>query len=88
MPARNEAARARARLELETPISADADLLKLQEQVTGLVREATHRGSSGDDKLVSMVMDAVASFYLRHAILKKRRRARDVNGPPFEIRKP
>jgi hypothetical protein len=36
MPSRNESARARARLQLETPISNDANLLNLQKQVEAL----------------------------------------------------
>ena len=46
MPSRNESARAQARLQLETPISDDASLPKLQEQVADYVREAKHRDPS------------------------------------------
>src|SRR6266446_10661658 len=43
MPLRNESARAQVRLQLETPISDDASLHKLQEQVADYVREAKRR---------------------------------------------
>jgi hypothetical protein len=76
MPARNESTRAVARLQLETPISDDASLLKLQEQAADYVREAKRRAPSEPDELVSSVLDAVARDYFRHAIEKQRRRAR------------
>src|SRR5260370_7047802 len=70
MPSRNESARARARLQLETPISNDANLLNLQKQVEDFVREARHRDPSEPNELVSTVVDTVARDYFRHAILK------------------
>ena len=76
MPSRNESTRAIARLQLETPISDDASLLKLQEQASEYVREAKRRAASEPDELVSSVVDAVARDYFRHAIEKQRRRAR------------
>jgi hypothetical protein len=76
MPARNESTRAVARLQLETPISDDASLLKLQEQAADYVREAKRRAPSEPDELVSSVLDAVARDYFRHAIEKQRRRTR------------
>jgi hypothetical protein len=76
MPSRNESTRAIARLQLETPISDDASLLKLQEQAAAYVREARRRASSEPDELVSSVVDAVARAYFRHAIEKQRKRAR------------
>jgi hypothetical protein len=76
MPARNEPTRAIARLQLETPISDDASLLKLQEQAADYVREAKRRAPSESDELVSSVLDAVARDYFRHAIEKRRKRAR------------
>lgn len=72
MPSRNEATRARTRLEQDAPISNDGNLLKLREQVADIVREAKLHDQS-DDELVSTVVDAVARFYFRHAILKRRR---------------
>ena len=71
MPSRNESARAHSRLELETPISDDANLPNLQKQVEDFVREAKRRDSS-----VSTAVDTVARYYFRHAILKQRRRGR------------
>jgi hypothetical protein len=41
MPSRNESARTLARLELEAPISDDANLLNLQQHVEDFVREAS-----------------------------------------------
>jgi hypothetical protein len=75
MPSRNESARALARLQLETPISNDANLLNLQKQVEDFVREARRRDPSEPNELVSTVVDAVARDYFRHAILKQRRLA-------------
>lgn len=76
MPSRNESTRAHARLQLETPISDDSNLLNLQEQVEDFVREAKRRDPSEPNELVSRVLDIVARDYFRHAILKQRRRAR------------
>ena len=64
---------ARARLQLETPISDDANLLKLQEQVADYVREAKRRDPTEPNELISTVIDAVARDYFRHAIRKHRR---------------
>jgi hypothetical protein len=75
MPSRNESARALARLQLETPISNDANLLNLQKQVEDFVREARRRDASEPNELVSTVVDTVARDYFRHAILKQRRLA-------------
>ena len=73
MPSRNESARALARLQLETPISNDANLLNLQKQVEDFVREARRRDPSEPNELVSTVVDTIARDYFRHAILKQRR---------------
>jgi hypothetical protein len=73
MPSRNETARAHARHQLETPISDDANLLKLQEQVADYVREAKRRDPTEPNELISTVIDAVARDYFRHAIRKHRR---------------
>ena len=74
MPSR-ESTRARARLQLETPISDDSNLLNLQEEVEDLIRQAKRRDPSEPNELVSKVLDIVARDYFRHAILKQRRRA-------------
>jgi hypothetical protein len=74
MSSRNESAPALARLQLETPISDDADLLKLQAQVEDFVREAKRRDPSEPNELVSTVVDTIARDYFRYAILKQRRR--------------
>jgi hypothetical protein len=77
MPSRNESTRARARLQLETPISDDTDLLKLQEQAAEYVCEAKRRAPSGPNELVSTVVDAVASYYFGHVLRKQQGSARD-----------
>jgi hypothetical protein len=74
MPSRNESARALARLQLETPISNDANLRNLQKQVEDFVREAKHRDPSEPTELLSTVVDTVARDF-RRAILKQRRLA-------------
>jgi hypothetical protein len=76
MPSRNESTRAIERLQKETPISDDASLLELQEQAADYVREARRRAPSEPDELVSLVLDAVARDYFRHAVKKQRARAR------------
>ena len=75
MPSRNETARARERLQLETPISDDVDLLKLQEQAVEYISEAKRRDAAGPNELVSSVIDAVARNYVGHVIRKQRQRA-------------
>ena len=75
MPSQNESERARARLQLEMPISDEANLLNLQKQVEDFVREAKRRDPSEPNELVSTVVDTVAREYFRHAILKQRRLA-------------
>jgi len=75
MPSRNESARALARLQLEMPISDNANLLNLQKQVEDFVREAKRRDPSEPNEFVSTVVDTVARDYFRHAILKQRRLA-------------
>ena len=77
MLSRNEFARARARLQLETPISDDVDLLKLQEQAVEYISEAKRRDPAGPNELVSAVIDAVARDYVGYVIRKQRRRAGD-----------
>ena len=66
----------RARLEAETPISNDMDLIKLQEQAEEYVRAAKHRDPSGPNELVSSVVDAIARNYAAHIIQKQQRRAK------------
>jgi hypothetical protein len=69
MPSRNESMRARERLESATPISDDANLLKLDEEVAEYVREAKRR--KGTDELVSRVLDEVARSYFRYTLRKQ-----------------
>jgi hypothetical protein len=76
MPSRNESTRAIARLQLETPISDDTSLVKLEQQAAAYVREAKRRAPSEPAELVSSVVDAVARDYFRHAVEKYRKRMR------------
>jgi hypothetical protein len=80
MPSRNESVRAHARLELETSISDDASLLKLQEQAAEYVREARRSDPSEPNELISIVVDAVARNYFEHTIRKNRYRPHDSQG--------
>jgi hypothetical protein len=88
MPSRNDSEHARARLQLETPISDDANLLNLQKQVEDFVREAKRRDTSEPNELVSTVVDTVARDYFRHAILKQRRPVRVSKGRRVTTGKP
>jgi hypothetical protein len=83
MSSRNESERARARLQLETPVS-DENLLKLQEQVANYVHEAKRRDPSEPDELVSRAIKAVARDYFR--IQKQRRRVREFQLRHFATR--
>ena len=73
MPSRNESTRARARLQLETPISDDANLLKLDEEAAEYVREVRRRNALGTDELVSTVVNEVARNYFRYILRKQAR---------------
>jgi hypothetical protein len=73
MPSRNETMRALERLRLATPISDDASLVKLEEEVAEYLREAKRRDVSGSDELVSTVIDRIARKYFWHIILKQAR---------------
>lgn len=73
MPSRNESMRARERLEAATPISDDANLLKLDEEAAEYVREVKRRNALGTDELVSTVVDEVARNYFRHFLRKQAR---------------
>jgi hypothetical protein len=75
MPSRSETARARERLQLETPVSDDVDLLKLQDRAAEYISEAKRRDPAGPIELVSSVIDAVARDYVGHVIRKQRQRA-------------
>jgi hypothetical protein len=82
MPSRNEGARARARIQLEAPVTDDASLLKLQDQAADYVREAKRRNASEPNELLSTVIDAVARNYFRHALRKHRREANRLSPKP------
>ena len=73
MPSRNETTRALERLRLATPISDDASLARLEEEVAEYLREAERRDKSGPDELVSTAIDSIARKYFRHIILKQAR---------------
>jgi hypothetical protein len=73
MPLRNESVLACARLQSETPISDDVDLIKLQEQAAEYVCEAKRRDPTAPNELVSTMIDAVARHYFEHVTRKKQR---------------
>ena len=73
MPSRNESTRAHVRLQSETPVSDDANLLKLDEEVAEYVREAKRRSTVGPDELISTVIDGVARSYFRYILRKQAR---------------
>jgi hypothetical protein len=79
MSPRSEASHAHAaRLQLEkTPVSDDANLLKLKEQAASYLYEAKRRDASEPDELISTVVDAVARDYFQYALRKQRLRALD-----------
>ena len=76
MPSPNAKTRALARLQLETPVSDDASLHRLEEQAADYVREARRLHPSEPEELVCSVLDAVARDYFRHTIRKRRRGVR------------
>jgi hypothetical protein len=86
MPSRNESERARARLQLEAPISDDANLLNLQRQVEDFVREAKCRDGSEPNELVSRGIRALARDCFR--IRKQRQHARDIQMRRVATRNP
>jgi hypothetical protein len=59
-------ARARARLQHETPIADDASLLAWQDEAAAIVRDAKHGRRLGSDELSLAVLDEVARSYFRH----------------------
>jgi hypothetical protein len=65
--------RARERLESATPISDDANLLKLDEEAAEYVREVRRRNALGTDELVSTVVNEVARNYFRYILRKQAR---------------
>ena len=73
MSSRNERVRAQAqaRLELQTPVADDANLVLLQEEVAAIVREANLRDPSETDKPASAVIDEIARAYFRHAVRRR-----------------
>jgi hypothetical protein len=77
MPPPNAKTRALARLQLETPISDDASLHRLEAQAADTIREAKRLHPSEPEQLICSVLDAVARDYFRHAV-RKRSRARRI----------
>ena len=73
MPSEREFARARKWLQLATPICDDASLEKLEEDVAEYLREAKRRDASGNDELISTVVEMVARKYFRHMLAKQAR---------------
>lgn len=73
MSSRRESARARERLQLETPICDDASLVKLEEDAAEYLREAKRCDASGPEELISAVVEKVARKYFRHVLQKQAR---------------
>jgi hypothetical protein len=73
MPSRNESMRARERLESATPISDDANLLKLDEEAAEYLRKVRRRNALGTDELISTVVDEVARNYFQYILRKQAR---------------
>jgi hypothetical protein len=73
MPSRSESIRARERLQLAAPISDEASLLKLKNDVAELLREARRDDAIGTDELISTVIDIVARKYFQHILRRQAR---------------
>jgi hypothetical protein len=65
--------RARERLESATPISDDANLLKLDEEAAEYLRKVRRRNALGTDELISTVVDEVARNYFQYILRKQAR---------------
>lgn len=74
---RKERARARARLQLEAPISDDVDISKLEKQAADYLFEAERRASPHTG--ITDVLGAVARDYFAHVLRKERRRSRQTS---------
>jgi hypothetical protein len=72
MPSRSETARAREQLQFAAPISDDASLMKLQQSVAELLREAELKDELGPDE-VATVIDEIARKYFQHMLRKQER---------------
>ena len=68
MSSRSEHLRAQARaiLERQTPIAADATTLSLQTNVDEIIAEAKRRDPSGNAEVMSTVIDEIRRAYFRH----------------------
>ena len=64
---------ARERLETAAPVSDDATLLKLEEEVGKYMREAKRSDVSQPGESLSTVEDAVARNYFQHLLRKQAR---------------
>lgn len=73
MPSSRESTRARERLRLATPISDDASLAKVEEDVAEYLRETNRRDALQPGELFSAVIDAVARSYFQHMLQKQKR---------------
>ena len=73
MPLRSDTRRARDRLQSAAPISDDASLRKLDEEVAECVRETKRRDTRGPDEVASKVVDALARNYFEHTHRKQGR---------------
>lgn len=73
MPSRNDILRAREQLESAAPICDEDSLMKLQEDVAELIREATLNDASKADQLPSNIIDEVARKYFEHILRQQAR---------------
>jgi hypothetical protein len=75
MSSRNKTMRACERLQSAAPISDDASLVKLKEDVAELLRKAKCQGALATDELVSTLVGEVARKYFQHILQKQARDA-------------
>jgi hypothetical protein len=75
MRSRNEMLLARERLQLAAPISDEASLTILKEDVAEFIREAKRKDAAGTAELVSTVVDEIARKYFQRALRRQARLA-------------
>jgi hypothetical protein len=73
MPSRNEMLHARERLQLAAPISDEASLSILKDDVAEFLREAKSKDAVDAHELVSTVVDEIARKYFQYALRQQAR---------------
>jgi hypothetical protein len=81
MPSRNEMLHARERLQLAAPISDEASLSILKDDVAEFLREAKSKDAVDAHELVSTVVDEIARKYFQYALRQQARL------PPYRRRR-